>query len=177
MPRLLIWNPTSLSKNTTKEVLRQNVFSYSYLGILFAIAKNAEIWGLNITRLSSYTQYQLQGLKKTRARLQVKDIKLRFFKNLILKVRTQCFLEKIQKKKWYSYSFWKDLSREYLVVPKFLMEVPKFKENDLICVNTVIKVCDPLFTLLQVITILAYISTHLLFWTYLLISNRRNKKQ
>ena len=29
-----------------QEVLRQNVFSYSYLGILFVAAKNAEIRGL-----------------------------------------------------------------------------------------------------------------------------------
>ena len=36
-----------------------------------------------------------------------------------------------------------------------LLEVPKFKENALICVITVIKVGDLLFTLLQVITILA----------------------
>ena len=43
MPRLLIQNPTSLGKNTTEEKPRQNIFSYSYLGILFAAAKNAEI--------------------------------------------------------------------------------------------------------------------------------------
>ena len=46
MPRLLIQNPTSLGKNTTEEKPRQNIFSYSYLGILFAAAKNAEIRGL-----------------------------------------------------------------------------------------------------------------------------------
>ena len=34
-----------------------------------------------------------------------------------------CFSEKIQK------FFWKDISREYLVVSNFLWEVPKFKEN------------------------------------------------
>ena len=39
-------NPASLGKNTAEEKPRQNVFSYSYLGILFAAAKNAEIWGL-----------------------------------------------------------------------------------------------------------------------------------
>ena len=49
------------------------------------------------------------------------------------------------------------------------MEVPKFIENALICVITV-KVS--LLTLSQVITVLAYVSTHLLFSTYLLISNR-----
>ena len=43
---------------------------------------------------------------------------------------------------WCLYSFWKDLSREYLVVPEFLMEVPKFKENVLICVITIKKVRD-----------------------------------
>ena len=37
------------------------------------------------------------------------------------------------------------------------MEVPKFKENVLICVITVKKVRDLLLTLLQVITILAYV--------------------
>ena len=46
MLRLLIKNPTSPSKNIAEEVPRQNVFSYSYLGILFAMAKNAEIRGL-----------------------------------------------------------------------------------------------------------------------------------
>ena len=39
-------NPASLGKNIAKEKPRQNVFSYSYLGILFAMAKNAEIRGL-----------------------------------------------------------------------------------------------------------------------------------
>ena len=37
----------------------------------------------------------------------------------------------------------------------FLLEVPKFKENVIICVITVIKVRDVLLTLLQVVTILA----------------------
>ena len=46
MPRLLILNPTSVGKNIAEEVPMQNVFSYSYLGILFAVAKNAEIRGL-----------------------------------------------------------------------------------------------------------------------------------
>ena len=32
--------------NTKSNPARQNVFSYSYLGILFAVAKNAEIRGL-----------------------------------------------------------------------------------------------------------------------------------
>ena len=31
-----------------RDVPRKNVFSHSYLGILFAAAKNAEIWGLDI---------------------------------------------------------------------------------------------------------------------------------
>ena len=57
------------------------------------------------------------------------------------------------------------------------MEVLEFKKNSLICVITVIKVRHLLLTLLQVITILAYVSTHLLFCTYLLISNRRKKTQ
>ena len=50
----------------------------------------------------------------------------------------------------YSYSFRKDLSREYLVVSKFLLEVPKFKENIPICIITVTKERDFLRTLLQV---------------------------
>ena len=37
---------TSLGKNIAEEVLRQNVFSYNYLSILFATKKNAEIQGL-----------------------------------------------------------------------------------------------------------------------------------
>ena len=44
---------------------------------------------------------------------------------------------------------------EYLDVSKFLLEVPKFKENILIRVITLIKVGDLLLTVLQVITILA----------------------
>ena len=32
-----------LGKNTAEELQRQNVFLYSYLNILFAVAKNAEI--------------------------------------------------------------------------------------------------------------------------------------
>ena len=48
----------------------------------------------------------------------------------------------------------------------------KFKENVLICIITAIKVWHLLLTLLQVITILSYKPTHLLFCTYLLISNK-----
>ena len=44
--------------------------------------------------------------------------------------------------------------REHLVVSKFLLEEPEFKENVLICMISVIKVCDLLLTLLQVIMIL-----------------------
>ena len=55
----------------------------------------------------------------------------------------------------YSYSLWKDLSRDYLFVSKFLLEATKFKENVLICVIFVIKVRDLLLTLLQVLTMLA----------------------
>ena len=61
----------------------------------------------------------------------------------------QCFSEKFQKKCfWHSYSFWKDLSKEYFVTSKFLWEVPKFKENVLIYITVVIKVHDLLLTLL-----------------------------
>ena len=42
------------------------------------------------------------------------------------------------------------------------MELPNFKENILICVIPVKKVCDLLLTFLHVITILAYVQTHLL---------------
>ena len=42
-----------------------------------------------------------------------------------------------------------------MVVSKFLLEVPKFEENVIICVITVINVRDLLLALLQVITILA----------------------
>ena len=55
---------------------------------------------------------------------------------LDFEVRTQCFFCKISK----------NLSREHLVVPKFSLEVPKFKENVLICVITVIKLRDLLLT-------------------------------
>ena len=73
-----------------------------------------------------------------------------------LRLERSFFLRNFEKNFfWYSYSFWKDLSGEYLVVSKFLLEVPRFKENVLICVITVIKVYDLLLTLLQVKTILA----------------------
>ena len=39
----------------------------------------------------------------------------------------------------YFYSFWKNISREYLVASKFLLDVPNFKKNVLIW-----KVCFPL---------------------------------
>ena len=49
--------------------------------------------------------------------------------NNCIKIR-QSFLKKFENFSfWYSYFFWKDLSREYLVVLKFLLEVLKFKEN------------------------------------------------
>ena len=47
MLRLLIQNPTRVDKNIAEEVLKQNVFSYSYHSILFAATKNAEIPGLS----------------------------------------------------------------------------------------------------------------------------------
>ena len=77
---------------------------------------------------------------------------------LFLKLRLECsvFLEKFEFFFfWYSYSFRKDLPREYLVVLKFLLEVPEFKENVLFCIITVIKVHAHLLILLRVITILA----------------------
>ena len=69
-----------------------------------------------------------------------------------LRLERSVFLKKSKKKNtffflWYPYSFWKDLSREYLVVSKFLLEVPKLKENVLICVITFRKVHDLLLTL------------------------------
>ena len=58
-----------------------------------------------------------------------------------LRLERSVFLKNFEKNFfWYSYSFWKDLSREHLVVSKFLLEVAKFKENVLIWVITVIKV-------------------------------------
>ena len=85
---------------------------------------------------------------------QVFSFKLFDIINLTLK--RSVFLKKFGKKYfWYSYSFWKDLSREYFAVSKFLLEVPKFKENGLICVITAIKVCDILLIPLKVTTIFA----------------------
>ena len=43
---IILENPTRLGKNIAEEVPRQNVFSYSYVGTLFAAAKNAKIRGL-----------------------------------------------------------------------------------------------------------------------------------
>ena len=98
----------------------------------------------------------------------------RFVNKLHIKVRTQCFAEKNREKKlWYSYFFWKDISREYIVVSKFVIEVPKFNKNVVICIITVKKVHDLSLKLLPETTILAYVSAHLLFCTYLLISNRK----
>ena len=57
---------------------------------------------------------------------------------------------------WCSYSYWKDLSIKNVVVLKFLLKVPKFRENIVICVITVKKVRNCLLTLLQVITILRH---------------------
>ena len=77
------------------------------------------------------------------------------FSSLSFEVWMQCFSETFRKRFFlYSYSFQKDLSREYLAVLKFILEVRKFKKNFLICLITVIKVHDLLLTLLQVITIL-----------------------
>ena len=57
---------------------------------------------------------------------------------------------------WCSYSYWKDLPMKNVAVLKFLLKVPKFKENIVICVITVKKVRNCLLTLLQVITILRH---------------------
>ena len=71
--------------------------------------------------------------------------------------------------------FLKNYENFFLKIFLFLLKWPfqgtrSCFEILLICVITVIKVRDLLLTLLQVITILAYISAHLLFCTYLLIS-------
>ena len=80
----------------------------------------------------------------------------RFKPESILWLERSVFLKNFEKKIfWYYYFFWKDLSKEYLVISKFLLEVPKFRENVLICIITVIKVSDLLLTLLQVRTMLA----------------------
>ena len=73
-----------------------------------------------------------------------------------LKVRTLCFSENFQKKIFflYSFSFWKDFCKGYLLNSKFILEVLEFKDNVLICIITFIKVHDLLLTLLQVKTIL-----------------------
>ena len=85
---------------------------------------------------------------------------INLFGSLLLaetKVRKHSFSENFQNKKIVFLIFLfplKDLTWEYLVVSKFLSEVPKFKENVLICVIIVIKVRDLLFTLLQIMAIL-----------------------
>ena len=86
-------------------------------------------------------------------------------------VRTQWLSEKFWKKNFFghSHSFWKDLFREYFVVSKFWLEVPKFKENVIISVINLIEVRDLLFTLLQVITILVthfqkFMNTNYSYW-------------
>ena len=66
-----------------------------------------------------------------------------FFIDASLKLECSVFPKKSEKNLLlYSHFCGKDLSREYLVVWRFLMEVPEFKENVLICVITVKKVCD-----------------------------------
>ena len=87
---------------------------------------------------------------------------------LDFEVRTQCFFCKISK----------NLSREHLVVPKFSLEVPKFKENVLICVITVIKLRDLLLT--HSISDIEVISNRRdlqqdIFWTEYYVQ-KRNKK-
>ena len=67
-----------------------------------------------------------------------------FWKTFFLKIFLLVFL-----------SFWKDLCRDFLVVSKFLLEVPKFKEDVLIYLITIMKVRDLILTLLQVTTMLA----------------------
>ena len=66
-------------------------------------------------------------------------------------ILTTVFPEKFWKTNffWSSYPYWKDLSRKNVVVLKFLLKVPKFKENIVICVNTVKKVRKFLLALLQ----------------------------
>ena len=74
----------------------------------------------------------------------------------LLRSERSVFLKNFENKIfWYSYYFWKHISREYLFVSKFLLEVFKFKENVLICIITVIKVHGLLLTLFQAKTVLA----------------------
>ena len=71
-----------------------------------------------------------------------------------LSLERSVFLKNFGKKKFFDVLF--RLKRYFQgVVWKFLLEVPKFKENTLICIITVLKVRDLLLTRLQVITTLA----------------------
>ena len=74
-----------------------------------------------------------------------------------LKVKTQCFSEKFRKKKFFL--IFLSLSKRFFLgifaCFEILIGMPKFKENVIICVITVIKVRDLLLTFLLVITILA----------------------
>ena len=66
-----------------------------------------------------------------------------FFIDASLKLECSVFPKKSEKNLLlYSHFCGKDLSREYSVVWRFLVEVPEFKENVLICVITVKKVRD-----------------------------------
>ena len=87
----------------------------------------------------------LTGLHKTFGGTPQRSVKIKIEVNFYFKVRTQQFFFFFD-----ILSFYKDLTREYLVVLKFLLEVSKFKKNGLICVITIIKVYDLSLTLLQV---------------------------
>ena len=92
----------------------------------------------------------LTGLHKTFGGTPQRSVKIKIEVNFYFKVRTQQFVSEKFLFFFVILSFYEDLTREYLVVLKFLLEVSKFKKNGLICVITIIKVYDLSLTLLQV---------------------------
>ena len=71
---------------------------------------------------------------------------------ILLKVRTQYFSEKFRKVFFYILIPFENI---FPAIFSFEIQVPKFKENVLICVTTVVKVHDLLLTLLQIKTVFA----------------------
>ena len=98
------------------------------------------------------------ALKKTPPEHLLKHVNHQYIKKCrsILRLERSVFLKNLEK--FFLYIFVFLLKRSFQGIFscfEIVIEVPKFKKNALNCAITVIKVHDPLLTLLQVITMLA----------------------
>ena len=134
-----------------KTLITSNIFKKAMIIVILLVRIEEEQPVFVISDIQFLLKFQLCSIiaQKT-IFISLLSTQQKFLIQLILGLECSVFLKNFKKKFlfWYFYSFLKDLSRECLFISKFLLEVPKFKENSLTCIITVIKMFDLLLTLL-----------------------------